>query len=868
MPPRQNRVALLAASSAMILAVTTAQATPRGTDGLPLPASTSPSQTASKATGRAYAIPALPLGQALAAFGRQAGIQVTYAPALIAGKTAPALSGTMSREAALQRLLSSSGLSFRYAGTDTIVVQNASSSNITLGPVRVGGATTHQNPTGPGIGYVAENTLAGTKTDTPLTEIPNSIYVITKQQMIDQQPQNVMEALRYAPGISTEVLGGYTNGAATDNNNGGILQRGFTTSQFVDGIRSYSDSAAETAFLDRVEVFNGPASVMYGQTTPGGMIGMSLKKPTDTPLRQVSVGFGNWGRYEATLDVSDKVTRSGNVRYRIAAIGVTQGTQTNHIDYHRVGVLPSIAWDIDPRTSLTLVGSYLYTPGTGTNNIQLPPSVLLNTQGLGRIPRSRFFGDAGWNTSGAKDAMFEYQFRHDFNRSIQFSQTLRWEQSRTNDKYLSSGGGMIDSELLSRGAYNAQSVDSTIGLDSRIGGKFDIINVKNTWIVGSDFRQYTSNGGNHWDDTPGSNGYPGVDEETIVNVYNPVSDYIPCMNPRSPQCLNGGYHSNTTLFQEGVYFQDQIKYKRLSITLGGRQDWVNYHGTTQYWNNENASHQSTVTSSSNAVPRPQNAFTWRAGLTYTFDFGLTPYFSYSTSFVPQSLGGSGRGWDGKLFDPLTGKQLEAGLKYQTPDHNVMLTAAAFHIDEDHYLVTDPVHTNYSADAGRVRSEGFELSANANVTHDLKLVASYTYDNATYLDTNESSEQNFANGTNGALVSQKGKYIESVPRNMVSAFADYTLPGKVFRGFGINGGLRYVGSTYSDAVNSFKIPDRVLFDIGAHYDFGQGIPMLKGLRAQVAISNLTNKYYITSCGGTYSCYLGQGRKIYGNLTYNW
>ncbi|GBQ99353.1 ferric iron siderophore receptor [Gluconacetobacter liquefaciens NRIC 0522] len=364
---------MLAASSALILAVTTAQAAPHGTDSLPLPAGTSIPQAASKATGRAYAIPPLPLGQALAAFGRQAGIQVTYAPALIAGKAAPALSGTMSREAALQHLLSPSGLSFRYAGTDTIVVQNASSSNITLGPVRVGGATTHQNPTGPGIGYVAENTLAGTKTDTPLTEIPNSIYVITKQQMIDQQPQNVMEALRYAPGISTEVLGGYTNGAATDNNNGGILQRGFTTSQFVDGIRSYSNSAAETAFLDRVEVFNGPASVMYGQTTPGGMIGMSLKKPTDTPLRQVSVGFGNWGRYEATLDVSDKVTRSGNVRYRIAAIGVTQGTQTNHIDYHRVGVLPSIAWDIDPRTSLTLVGSYLYTPGTGTNNIQLPP---------------------------------------------------------------------------------------------------------------------------------------------------------------------------------------------------------------------------------------------------------------------------------------------------------------------------------------------------------------------------------------------------------------------------------------------------------------------------------------------------------------
>lgn len=98
---------------------------------------------------------------------------------------------------------------------------------------------------------------------------------------------------------------------------------------------------------------NGPASVMYGQITPGGMIGRSLKKPTDPPLYQVSLGFGSWGRYEATFDTSDKITKSGNVRYCIAGVGVTQGTQTDHVDYHRVGILPSITWDIDAKTSLT-----------------------------------------------------------------------------------------------------------------------------------------------------------------------------------------------------------------------------------------------------------------------------------------------------------------------------------------------------------------------------------------------------------------------------------------------------------------------------------------------------------------------------------
>ncbi|MDT8873432.1 TonB-dependent receptor plug domain-containing protein [Komagataeibacter rhaeticus] len=115
------------------------------------------------------------------------------------------------------------------------------------------------------------------KTDTPITEIPNSIYVVTKQLMQDQQPQNVVEALRYTPGVYSESLGNYSNGSGLDGTNSGIKQRGFSTTSFVDGLALNSGSSGETAFIDRIEAVNGPASVMYGQTNPGGMIGISLK---------------------------------------------------------------------------------------------------------------------------------------------------------------------------------------------------------------------------------------------------------------------------------------------------------------------------------------------------------------------------------------------------------------------------------------------------------------------------------------------------------------------------------------------------------------------------------------------------------------
>ncbi|WP_415499518.1 TonB-dependent siderophore receptor [Acetobacter syzygii] len=436
-------------------------------------------------------IPRQPLSAALQAFSRRTGIQVVYTASIDAGIISPGISGDFDAMTALSRLLSGTGVTFRQSGKGAVVLAKASA-NITLGPVRVGGTVTHENPTGPGVGYVATTTMSATKTDTPIVEIPNSIYVVTKQQMIDQGAQTVMDALKYTAGIYAGASGSFNNGnAAADSIS--FYQRGFSTKQFVDGLLSNSQSAGETAFLERIEAINGPASVMYGQTTPGGMLAMSLKKPTDTPLHQVSVGFGNWGRYETTVDFSDKLTKSGNLRYRVAAIGVTQGTQTDHVDYHRVGVLPSITWDIDHKTSLTLLGMYMYTPGTGINESNdYPLKGSLITDGYRRIPRSNFLGATNWNTEADTTAMFEYQFQHKFNKYINFSQTFRYEQSSANSKN-SYYDGSVDSEEIYQAPQWAKETFKTTTLDTRVYGKFQTGPLQHTWVVGSDFRSYHYN---------------------------------------------------------------------------------------------------------------------------------------------------------------------------------------------------------------------------------------------------------------------------------------------------------------------------------------------------------------------------------------
>lgn len=804
-----------------------------------------------------FSIPAQSLDGALATFSKITHVQTIAAGELTRNVRSPGISGTMTPTAAMNILLGGTGLSPRTSG-NVIIVQKAST-NITLGPVRVGGTlNTREAAIGPGVGYVATYTDAGTKTDTPITEIPNSVYVVTKQEIIDRQSQNVLEALQYLPGV-VNMKGTAANGAAAGslaNGTGGIMMRGFASTQYVDGIMSRSSSAGETAFVERVEALMGPASVLYGQVGPGGLVATRLKQPTDNPIRNVTVGFGNWGRYEATFDVADKVTKSGNVKYRIAGIGVTQGTQQDYVNYKRVGILPSLKWDINDKTSLTVLGEYMYTPDSGLSGLY--PGVGTIVPGkYGYIPRSRYLFDPGVNHSSSTEADFEYQFAHKFNKNWEFQQTFRYEDSTSNGNQLYLRQGLqADGETYPRAAWKASTFQKTLGLDSRIIGHVDTGPVRQTIVVGVDFRRTHTLQDLAYD----------LNGISAINVWNPVYYNVhPCYELTCPNTVSI-QNTNETQFQKGVYFQDQIKFKKLSILLGGRQDWFDDSGP--YYTGNNQGGVITPVHFDSNTGEKSSKFTWRGGLTYNFDFGLTPYFSYATSFIPQV---GAFQYNGQPIKPLTGKQYEAGLKYLIPGSDVLLTAAAYHIKEKHYEITDTENPGYESDAGTVTSKGVEVSAHANITRDLHLTASYTFNDTRVTNSDTTVVLRSMSGANLGTVSEQGKYINGLPRNMANMFVDYTLPRNIFHGLGVNFGARYIGSSYADNANSYKVPDYILFDVGAHVDFGNVWSVLKGLQARLAMSNIANSRYVTGCGSsTYggTCAYGQGRRVYGNLSYSW
>ncbi|MFT8464756.1 TonB-dependent siderophore receptor, partial [Acetobacter persici] len=629
-------------------------------------------------------IPAGELNHALLTLSQTAHLQIFYDMDKVKGLHANAVSGTMTADQALSRMLSGSGYSFSRAGNKISLVK--ASPNITLGPIRVGGSlNAHEAAIGPGVGYVATYTDAGTKTDTPITQIPNSVYVITKQQILDQQAQTVAEVLRYMPGVYAEQLGTSSIGSANGglaNGTGSIMMRGFASTQYVDGLMSRSLVAGETAFVERVEALNGPASVLYGQVGPGGLIATQLKQPGETPIRNVSVGFGNWGRYEATFDVGDKITKSGNLKYRIAGIGVTQGSQTDYLHYKRVGVLPSIKWDIDEKTSLTLIGQYLYAPDEAQGS-GYPGVGTLVPGKYGYLPRSRFLGDPSMNENGQRTASFEYQFQHKFNKFLEFQQTFRYEDSSTNVSKAYLFGSLQEDQTINRRALYQAASDATVALDSRLVGHLKTGALQQTFVAGMDFRRV---------DITQNVAY-NVNGTASVNIWDPAYYLVyPDFSLNSPDNIQL-QNMRQTQYQNGVYFQDQIKWGRLSILLGGRQDWYNYQGTVTSAKNFLNGVHGVITEPhvSDRENSSRSKFTWRAGLTYNFDFGLTPYFSYATSFIPQT--GSFQ-YGGQAAKPLNGRQFEVGLKYLLPNTNILLTAAAYDIKENHYQITDTEHPGY------------------------------------------------------------------------------------------------------------------------------------------------------------------------------
>ncbi len=776
-------------------------------------------------TVRAYNLPAAPLATTLNQIASQAGLALAVDPALASGRRSAAVNGNFDATGALRQALRGSGLQLVQSSVGTFSLMAAPEGSVALPETTIQGRSSAESAWGEVQGYAATRTASGSKTDTPILEAPRSISVATREQMTDRAVQNLDDAVRYMPGVTASSYG-------SDSRAEWLKIRGFEPTQVLDGLPLpkgvYVMPKLETWDLERVAVLRGPASSVYGQTPPGGMLDMVSRRPEATASHEIQAQVGSYNRKQISFDSTGPVDDAGVFEYRVSGVVRDSGTSVEHIDDKRYNLAPSLTWNIDPDTKLTFLSQF-NRDDTGITSQFLPLEGTRLSTPAGEVKYHKNLGDPQWEFYDKTYYALGYAFEHRLNDVWQFKQNLRYTKSDLSFQGITAGGffGSVAADgTLSRGANVVNEDISQFAVDNNFQADFDTGALQHTVLIGLDHQRINHNYKWLFGSAPTSNIINPVYGQDFSNVaYTPFQNY--------------GQKTRDT----GLYLQDQIALDNWRLTLGGRQDWL--ETDTEF-------HQTGIKDT-----RSDNAFSGNAALSYVFDSGFAPYVSYAESFQAEQGGNNATS---AAYEPSTGKQYELGIKYQPPGRDMLFTAAVYDLTRKNIVLSDTFGN--SRPLGEAQVRGLELEAVGNVNENLKLTASYTYANSKMTKVGDPLDKN--------------RPLPLTPENQAAAWADYTWHTGLLDGFGLGFGVRYIGETDNVALGSLAfVRDKAdghsgsytVYDAAVHYDLGRLNNTFKGVSVAVNANNVFDKEYISTCDGFY-CYYGDRRTVLASVNYKW
>ncbi|MDF4209236.1 TonB-dependent siderophore receptor [Pseudomonas protegens] len=771
---------------------------------------------------RAYDLPAAPLASTLNQIASQAGLALSLDPSLAAGKSSAPVKGQFDAPGALREALRGSGLQLQRSPAGSYSLVAIADDVVTLAPTSITGQQAGESAWGPVDGYLATRTAAGTKTDTTLVEAPRSISVATRQQMEDRNVQNLDDAVRYMPGIVSASYG-------SDTRYDWMRVRGFEPTQFLDGLPLprgvYANPKAETWNLDRLALLRGPASSVYGQTPPGGLLDMVSRRPSADTSHAVQIQYGSDNYRQINFASTGKIDDEGQFLYGLSGVVRDAGTQVDHIDNKRYNIAPSLTWNIDTDTKLTLLTQFTR-DDTGATSQFMPIQGTKIKSPLGDVSHHKNLGDPNYEFYDRTYYALGYAFEHRLNDVWQFRQNLRYTKSELSFQQLTVGSyAYSPADAAGNISRTSTNVDEDIGqfaVDNNFQADFTTGDISHTVLLGLDHQRTDTS----YLSIYGNGG--------TTNIFNPVYG----QSIVRPSRADAYYDYDQKTIQTGLYVQDQMALDNWRLTLGGREDWV--HQGTTYLNKKGVTN----------TDRSKN-FSGNAALSYVFDSGVVPYISYAESFQPASNASVS---PTESYKPTEGKQWELGVKYQPPGSNTLLSAAVYDLTQKNVLVTSigAGGESITNQTGEVKVKGLELEAVSDVTENLKVIAAYTL-----------AKSEVQKGI------YKGNRLQLMPNQQASLWTDYTWHSGVLDGFGIGAGARYTGNTYGDQANTWlgKADAYTVFDAAVHYDLGRLDNSLKGASLKLNATNLFDKDYLSTCDGSY-CYFGDQRSVVASATYQW
>ena len=692
---------------------------------------------------------------------------------------------------------------------------------------------------GPAATIAARQSATGTKTDTPIQKVPQSISVVTAEEMALHQPKSVKEALSYTPGVAVGTRG-------ASNTYDYLIIRGFAAdgqsqNNYLNGLKMqgnfYNDAVIDPYMLERAEIMRGPVSVLYGKSSPGGLLNMVSKRPTTEPLKEVQFKAGTDSLFQTGFDFSDALDDDGVYSYRLTGLARSANAQQKGAEEQRYAIAPAFTWRPNDKTNFTFLSYFQNEPETGYYG-WLPKEGTVEPLPNGKRLPTDFNEGAKNNTYSRNEKMIGYSFDHEFNDTFTVRQNLRFAQNKVSQKSVY-GYGMCSDPLYSSNPSSSPCANvpqsqwghtltrqyvidneklENFSVDTQLQSKSATGSVDHTLLTGVDFMRMRN-------DIDSWFGYAGsVAPSDIYNLDRSDFDFGAHPNPSGP------YRVLLKQKQTGLYVQDQAQWDKVLVTLGGRYDWADQSSFNRDYGNKSE--------------RDDKEFTWRGGVNYLFDNGVTPYFSYSESFEPASQTDA----NGDLFAPSKGKQYEVGVKYVPEDRPIVVTGALYQLTKTNNLMADPNGSLFSVEGGEIRARGVELEAKAALSASVNLVGSYTYTDAEYTtDTN-----------------YKGNTPAQVPKHMASLWADYTFFDGPLSGLTLGTGGRYTGSSYGDPANSFKVGSYTVVDALVRYDLAR--VGMAGSNVALHVNNLFDREYVASCFNTYGCFWGAERQVVATATF--
>lgn len=753
-----------------------------------------------------FDIPAGPLGSALTSFGDTAGLKVLVASELVQNRLTGGVSGTLSADQALRQLLSGTGLVWRFtdAGAVTLEKVPAEGSAMQLDPVTVEGKARREisGLTEDSHSYSSRIASVGAKAPVTLREIPQSVSVITRQRIEDQNMTRLEDAMRRTTGVT--VL---TN----DSGRSSIFARGFELDNYmVDGLPSTLSSQMGTqpdlAMFDSIEVLRGPAGLFGGSGEPGGTVNLTRKRARDKFGANGSVTAGSWDSYRTEADATGPLGESKKVRGRVVAAYQNSDSFVNVAHNEGQTGYGTLEFDLTPNTTLSLASS--------RQDRDITPFNGLPAYADGRmldVDRSTFIG-ADWNrfNSVAADHLAELEHRFDDGGFVKTS--MRYTDRDTDFKYAYAGGAVNGAGNFSNMTMFAREYgEEALALDAHVSRPFQAFGLTHNVLAGVDYRE--------------SDQRTRFGTRTIAGTYSVTNFNSAAIVEQTP---NYTTRTNTLYQQYSTYGQLRIKpVAPLTAVIGGRLG--NYEIS-----------QDNLVNNTNTTQKYKGEFTPYAGLVLDLNDNLSAYASHTEIFQPQTTNRVGN----VLIDPQEGAQQEIGLKGEYLDNRVTTQLALFQSDIKNRAVTDSANAGFSV-AGDVKTRGIEAEVAGTVMPGWEVSAGYSYLISEY---------------QSAPMGQT--YNTWTPKHTVQLWTKYMFEGGDLDGFSVGGGMRAVSGYYGQATGTSASGVRWGQDAYQVFDAQLGYKLTENVDATFTVNNLLDEvYYARTASATTFNYYGDPRSFW-------